>query len=300
LTFAGGECANGGTAKSFSNKFGLLQDSSLLISEKISSGCEYTVVLNLGKANADRAALEKVYLTNNFLGRRTTLSKEKTKDSKIPLNIVLYFTAEAQQDLGVSQTGALNPDSTGDNTLVPTPSPSPSPTPSPTPSPSPSPTPGPSPNPSPSPSPGPSDGATCYKGNARVCKIEQLIADKTNAYRRGQGLSNLQFDPKVAFVSRDWSQKQSQRGDISHDGFASARVAVYRSEFGSSVSLRAENVAYSSCSSRQSEEAIASLFATMWWNSSGHRANMLGGHRAIGVGMYINSSGSCYGTQIFK
>jgi uncharacterized protein YkwD len=77
-------------------------------------------------------------------------------------------------------------------------------------------------------------------------------------------------------------------------------VAVYQQEFGSSLFFTAENVAYNSCDSSESEESVASTFVQQWWNSSGHRQNMLGSHAAIGVGVVINSNGGCYGTQLFR
>ncbi len=276
LSVIGGECANGAQSVSHKEKFGVFKDSNVLISEKINSGCAYTFVLSLGKANADKSKLEAVYLTNDLDGKRTELSKEKTKEGKVPVSVTLYFTADGEKVFGVASDSSLSP------TSDPTPSPTPVP------------------NPSPIPGQGSSSDATCYKGDERICKIEFLIAQKTNAYRRGQGLSDLGYDPKVAFVSRDWSSKQAASGRIGHSGFPSSRVAVYQQEFGSSLFFTAENVAYNSCDSSESEESVASTFVQQWWNSSGHRQNMLGSHAAIGVGVVINSNGGCYGTQLFR
>lgn len=147
--------------------------------------------------------------------------------------------------------------------------------------------------------------ASCYKGDPFICKIEQLIGEKTNKYRAGRGLKPLVLDAKLAFTSRDWSQKQAKSGRISHSGFPSARQTVYRQEFSVSRGLRGENVAYTSGvngdSSRNdaAAEAVAKEFAVMWWNSSGHRANMLGSFKNLGVGIYQRSNGAWYATQIF-
>ena len=146
---------------------------------------------------------------------------------------------------------------------------------------------------------------SCYKGDPFICKIEQLIGEKTNKYRAGRGLKPLVLDAKLAFTSRDWSQKQAKSGGISHSGFPSARQTVYRQEFNVSRGLRGENVAYTSGvngdSSRNdaAAEAVAKEFAVMWWNSSGHRANMLGSFKNLGVGIYQRSNGAWYATQIF-
>ena len=145
----------------------------------------------------------------------------------------------------------------------------------------------------------------CYKADEFVCKVERLIGEKTNKYREGRGLQPLALDAKIAFVSRDWSKKQASSGFISHSGFPSSRVSVYRQEFNVSRSLRGENVAMTGRVSSMTQddaaaERVAQEFAVMWWNSSGHRANMLGRFKSLGVGVYKNSRGSWYATQIFE
>ena len=156
--------------------------------------------------------------------------------------------------------------------------------------------------PSTPPSPQASD---CYKADVFICKIEALIAAKTNTYRTSRGLRPLTANAKMSFVARDWSLKQSNSGRISHTGFPGARNAVYRGEFQESFSFRGENVAYTSMvsggdQSDAAAERVAQTFAVMWWNSPGHRANMLGGFGSIGVGVYKNSRGAWYATQLFK
>lgn len=149
------------------------------------------------------------------------------------------------------------------------------------------------------------DLASCYKGSAFICKVEELITQKTNEYRKGRGLGEVVHDPKISFVSRDWSEKQANRGYIGHTGFPRSRLAVFQTEFGVSGVMRSENVAMFSGGGSRGEtdaqaEAIASQFAVMWWNSSGHRTNMLGrNHTALGVGVYGSGRGY-YATQIFK
>jgi uncharacterized protein YkwD len=145
----------------------------------------------------------------------------------------------------------------------------------------------------------------CYKADDFVCKVERLIGEKTNKYREGRGLKPLALDAKIAFVSRDWSQKMSRSGRISHAGFPSSRVTAYRTEFNTSRSLRGENVAMtgrvsSSVQDDAAAERVAQEFAVMWWNSSGHRANMLGRFKSLGVGVHKTSRGSWYATQIFE
>ena len=149
-----------------------------------------------------------------------------------------------------------------------------------------------------------SQNSECYKGDAFVCKIEALISEKTNQYRASRSLKPLRFDGKMSFVARDWSSKQANSGSISHSGFPSARNQVYRTEFQNAFSFSGENVAYTGRvgGNNQSDDAaekVAQEFAVMWWNSAGHRANMLGRFSSIGVGVHKNARGSWYATQVF-
>ena len=146
----------------------------------------------------------------------------------------------------------------------------------------------------------------CYKAEDFICKVERLITEKTNKYRQSRSMKPLTLDSKISFVARDWSKKQSNSGSIGHSGFPSARQSVYRTEFNESRSLNGENVAYTGMVGRTSQqddtaaERIAEEFATMWWNSSGHRRNMLGNFQNIGVGVAQRSNGAWYATQIFN
>lgn len=139
--------------------------------------------------------------------------------------------------------------------------------------------------------------ATCYKGDPFACQVEALIIKKTNAYRGSRGA--LRADAPLGYVARIWSAAQAQRGDIGHDGFPDQREQVYRQEFAAAatVDISGENVAMSG-GYEESAEEVASTFAEMWWNSPGHRENMLGDFSVIGVGLSKGSDG-WYATQIF-
>ena len=140
----------------------------------------------------------------------------------------------------------------------------------------------------------------CYKADPEICAIENKILELTNEFRTKSGLRALAPAPKIAFSARDWSQTMANRGGIGHAGFPSARMSVLAREFGSSRSfaLSAENVAMSSYRTN-SADAVAQGFITMWWNSSGHRRNMLGNHAMLGVGVVKTARGAYYATQIF-
>jgi uncharacterized protein YkwD len=142
--------------------------------------------------------------------------------------------------------------------------------------------------------------APCYKGDPKICRIEARIADLTNGHRHDQGLSPLAFDPQMSFVARDWSSQQAAAGDISHAGFPDDRSSVYVREFGAlgGIFIAGENVAMNGGMSTD-EEQVAAQLTEQWWESDGHRANMLGEYDGIGVGVAITGDGSVYGTQDF-
>ena len=152
---------------------------------------------------------------------------------------------------------------------------------------------------SPAPTPPPAGGdvavSECYKGDEFTCKVEYAIVRFTNEKRAG--LPALRHDKNLAFVARDWSRQQSQVGAISHTGFPFARNSVYQQEFGTGTQINAENVAMFSGGGGSPEE-IARQFVDMWYNSPGHRANMLGGYQRLGAGVFKGAFGY-YGTQIF-
>lgn len=145
--------------------------------------------------------------------------------------------------------------------------------------------------------------AGCYKADPFVCKVERLITEKTNRYR---GTRNpLTHDEKLSFVARHWSKSQGYVGSIGHSGFPQARLAIYQQEFNARGRMDAENVAYTGgvrglAGSDALAESIASEFATMWWESWGHRVNMLGNHTTIGVGVFQSRGGAWYATQLFN
>lgn len=139
--------------------------------------------------------------------------------------------------------------------------------------------------------------AACYKGDALSCRIEALIIQKTNALRGGRG--PLRGDGPLNFVARQWSATQGKRHSIGHDGFPSQRARAYSQEFGAAatVEIASENVAMSGYQ-ESSAEAVAETFTTMWWESRGHKANMVGDYAVIGVGVFRSGNG-WYATQIF-
>jgi uncharacterized protein YkwD len=129
-----------------------------------------------------------------------------------------------------------------------------------------------------------------------ICVIEQTILEQTNSERAKRSLPPMNGDSKLAFIARKWSEQQSKRGSIGHQGFPVARNQLYKANFGRSVDLAGENVAMTS-SSGMGALKVASQLTRMWVKSPGHYRNMMSSAKALGVGVYI-AGGRVYATQI--
>lgn len=145
----------------------------------------------------------------------------------------------------------------------------------------------------------PKEAETCVKADARTCAIEAEILRLTNELRAASGLAALTNDPKLAYVARSWSAEQAASGTVSHDGFPAARNTLYKKTFGTTAPINAENCAMFGGQTPEDKIVAKTLF-DLWRKSPGHRANMLGKSRTIGIGVARNGSGfETYGTQIF-
>ena len=151
------------------------------------------------------------------------------------------------------------------------------------------------------------NGYKCYNVDKDTCEIEYTIFKKTNEYRANRGLSELKPNMALSATARSWSSSQSRMGFISHAGFPSSRNTILRG-FDSDNSLDSKNISFLSAEnvaasgySFSSNAAVGESFYTMWINSAGHRANIVGSHSYLGVGVVKVSSGmySYYATQLF-
>jgi uncharacterized protein YkwD len=111
----------------------------------------------------------------------------------------------------------------------------------------------------------------------------------TNEYRRSKGLKELIMKDDLNSLARKHSEDMaSGRLSFGHSGY-DQRVAKVKKVYG--TTMVAENVAYGA---RDAKEVF-----TLWKNSSGHRKNMLGNYKYIGIGTAKNKRGVIYYTEIF-
>ena len=128
--------------------------------------------------------------------------------------------------------------------------------------------------------------------SAAVPPANQLSNDVlkyTNEYRRSKGLKELIMKDDLNSLARKYSEDMaSGRSSFGHSGY-DQRAAKVKKAYGTcSV---AENVAYGA---RDAKEVFS-----IWKKSSGHRHNMLGNFKYIGIGTAKSKGGVIYYTEIF-
>ncbi len=111
----------------------------------------------------------------------------------------------------------------------------------------------------------------------------------TNQFRRSKGLPALEMRNDLNAIAKKHSEDMaSGRKSFGHTGY-DKRVSQIKKVFGSCTT--AENVAYGATDGKDA--------VNVWKNSSGHRKNMLGNYKYIGIGTARNKRGVIYYTQIF-
>ena len=113
----------------------------------------------------------------------------------------------------------------------------------------------------------------------------------TNQFRKSKGLKALEMRDDLNAIARKHSEDMaSGRCTFGHDGY-DLRVSKIKKTIKPCDGYVAENVAYGASNGKEAFDT--------WKNSSGHRKNMLGDYKYIGIGTARNKKGVIYYTQIF-
>ena len=116
------------------------------------------------------------------------------------------------------------------------------------------------------------------------------ILKYTNQFRRSKGLSVLIMRDDLNTIARRHSEDMAKgRSGFGHTGYDQREQQVQK--LIKPFHAMAENVAYGAGSGKQ--------VVDLWKNSSGHRRNMLGNYKYIGIGTACNKQGIIFYTQIF-
>jgi uncharacterized protein YkwD len=121
-------------------------------------------------------------------------------------------------------------------------------------------------------------------------KIVEDVLSLTNKFRRSKGLEALQMRDDLNEIARKHSENMARgRVGFGHGGFAKRQGQVKKLDH--NASSFAENVAYGSTTAKDVVDG--------WKRSAGHRKNMLGAYKYIGIGIARDKRGVIYYTQVF-
>src|SRR5665213_2274743 len=111
------------------------------------------------------------------------------------------------------------------------------------------------------------------------------VFTKTNQFRKSQGLNGLIMKQELNAIAQQHSEDMaSGRVAFGHDGFGDRQKKA--SEEIQGMHAFAENVAYGVNTAKE--------VVTLWENSPGHRRNMLGNYKYVGIGTAKDSKGQVY------
>lgn len=120
--------------------------------------------------------------------------------------------------------------------------------------------------------------------------LAEDVLKYTNQFRKSKGLSKVEMKKELNSIAQRHSEDMaSGRRSFGHGGYEQRVIKVQKVI--KPYEAMAENVAYGA---RTGKEAFE-----IWKNSSGHRKNMLGNYKYIGIGTAQNKRGVIYYTQIF-
>lgn len=120
--------------------------------------------------------------------------------------------------------------------------------------------------------------------------LDNDILAETNRFRKANGLSALTMQDDLNEIARKHSANMaSGKTGFGHSGFAKRQQEATKKI--TSINSFAENVAYGASTAKEVVE--------IWKNSTGHRRNMLGKYKYIGIGTAKDKKGRIYFTQVF-
>ena len=125
--------------------------------------------------------------------------------------------------------------------------------------------------------------------DTNITSFEQRVIDLTNQKRTANGLPALKANWELSRIARIKSQDMHDLHYFSHTSPTYGDPFAMMRNFGISFRAAGENIAYG--------QATPEAVVTAWWNSPGHRANMLNASfTEIGVGYVADGH---YWTQEF-
>ncbi len=119
---------------------------------------------------------------------------------------------------------------------------------------------------------------------------QQQVVDITNQRRAEYGRPAVRVNSALSTAAQRHSEWQARNATMSHTGSGGSSAGQRIAATGYWACAWAENVA--------AGQPDAQRVMSSWMNSAGHRANILGNYREIGVGLAYSSGGTPYWTMV--
>ena len=120
--------------------------------------------------------------------------------------------------------------------------------------------------------------------------LNDEVVKYTNQFRKSKRLPALEMRDDLNEIARRHSDDMATgKRPFGHDGFNQRESEVQK--IVQPFSEMAENVAYGATTGKE--------VVQMWKDSPGHRENMLGNYKYMGIGTAVNNQGTIYFTAIF-
>lgn len=130
-------------------------------------------------------------------------------------------------------------------------------------------------------------------------RVDQLIVDRTNAFRAEQGLKKVEPSKSLRAAAQEFAEYMARTGRYGHA--ADGRQPSERARaHGYDYCLVSENIAYEYNSPGLETKELAEAFVQGWIDSPGHRKNIVDPDVVdIGVGVARGESGRYFAVQMF-
>lgn len=116
---------------------------------------------------------------------------------------------------------------------------------------------------------------------------EARLYELTNQSRAQNGLGPLAYDAAASGIARGWAQELARSGQLRHNPDLVAQVDAWVTRDWTRLG---ENVGYS---------GTVDQVQAAYMNSTGHRANILGGYNRVGIGAARDGGGRLWTTVVF-
>lgn len=129
-------------------------------------------------------------------------------------------------------------------------------------------------------------------------QVAQQIYHNLNEFRKDQGLRRVAWNPRLEASSLYQSTRMAELGEFDHVLSDGVVLGDRVSRFGYAYRSCAENLFWVS-DGRGLARDVARTMHTGWVRSPGHRENMVGDFREVGVGVVRDGEGGLFATQNF-